>query len=407
MESPAIEDGAVAVKGGAIAGFGQSAHILKLYRGEVLDFGDAILMPGLVNAHTHLELSALAGEVEAGGCFVDWVAQVVEKRQNIPQAQVEAAIARQVRELRETGTALLGDVTNTGLSRCFLTGSGLRATIFHEVIGFRDEDADEIFSRCLKNTGWVTDSPLSPHVEDGWLRSTLAPHGPHSVSPRLLQKVLAHNESTGGISAIHLAESYEEDLLIRGGNGPFRGFLVKRGVWDSSWRSCPDGPVSYLDGLGFLRPGTLCVHLVHASEEDLQLLARRGVAACICPRSNQRTRVGRAPVEAMLKVGLPVALGTDSLASNDDLNVLAEAQHLHRESPGVPPQEIVRMLTLNGALALRWSQMGSIAHGKVGRLALAPVSDGSCRDPYEYLLERVGPREVKAVDASGEGKGLF
>jgi len=270
-------------------------------------------------------------------------------------------------------------VTNTGLSCRFLKSSGLRATIFHELIGFRGEEADEIFDGCLEN--------MTEGREDGRLRSTISPHGPHSVSPGLIKKISNYCDSAEKVSTVHLAESPEEDLFIREGQGPFLEFLVERGVWDSRWEPCPGGPVSYLDGLGFLRPGVLCVHLVQAGEDDLALLAERGAAACICPRSNDRTGVGRAPVEAMLEAGLLVALGTDSLASNDDLNVLAEAQYLHRKNPRLRPEEIVRMFTINGARALGWEDMGGIAEGKAGSLALVRVAEGGCKNPYEYLLE--------------------
>ncbi len=389
VEAPAIEDGAVVVRDGVIAGVGDRGHILKLHAGEVEDSGDAILMPGFVNAHTHLELSALEGEVETGNNFVDWVRQVVEKRQKLPQDVIEAALVRQICELEAGGTALLGDVTNTGLSARFLTGSGLRATIFHELIGFRNRDADEIFGGRLEN--------ITEGREDGLLRRSISPHGPHSVSPGLMKKIIDYCESAGKVSTVHLAESPEEDLFIREGKGPFLEFLVERGVWDDCWEPCPGGPVSYLDKLGFLRPGVLCVHLVQAGEDDLTLLAERGAAACICPRSNNRTGVGRAPVEKMLEAGLLVALGTDSLAGNDDLNVLAEAQYIHRENPRLRPEEIVRMFTINGARALGWKDLGGIAEGKAGSLALVQVEEGGCKNPYEYLLEEVDSSEARSL----------
>jgi cytosine/adenosine deaminase-related metal-dependent hydrolase len=389
VSAPEIDDGAVAVRGGVILDVGHSSHILRTHRGEVMDLGEGILLPGFVNAHTHLELSALKGEVEAGDCFVDWVREVVRKRLALSSEQVAKAVSRQVGRLDSRGTVLIGDVANTLCLGHFLAKSDLRATIFREVIGFKSDDADDIFARSL--------SEIRGGRMGKRFRTTICPHGPHSVSPRLLKKILAHVQADAGVTTIHLAESREEGLFIREGRGPFRRFLEERGAWDPSWVNCPQGPVSYLDGLGFLRPGTLCVHLVQADEDDLRLLARRGVSACVCPRSNSHTGVGRAPVKAMLEAGLNVALGTDSLASNQDLNVLTEAQYLYGKSPGLEPRAVVRMFTLNGAEALGWPGLGSMSRGKEGRFVWAPVSGGRCEDPYRYLLEGVDPEEVKVV----------
>jgi cytosine/adenosine deaminase-related metal-dependent hydrolase len=160
---------------------------------------------------------------------------------------------------------------------------------------------------------------------------------------------------------------------------------MERGRWDPSWSPPGVSPVRYLDGLGFLDDRTLCVHVVHVDAEDIAILRERGTPVCLCPRSNARLGVGRAPARRLFDAGLTVALGTDSLASSEDLDTFAEMRALRDQNPALSPEEVVRTATLNGAIALGLEKaLGSLAPGKSARFIGVKVQ--KTVDPYERLL---------------------
>jgi cytosine/adenosine deaminase-related metal-dependent hydrolase len=189
----------------------------------------------------------------------------------------------------------------------------------------------------------------------------------------------------GGPAAIHLAESSEELAFLATGGGVWSAFLGRRGLGHVAFAGAGRSPVSYLDGLGALRNGTVCAHCVHVDPEDCRLLAARGAAVVLCPRSNRTLGVGRAPVEDLLAAGVLCALGTDSLASAPSLDLLQEAAELHRQWPAIPPGRIIRMATIDGARALGVDGLGDIAVGSAAALAFAP-GPAALDDPLAFLV---------------------
>ena len=175
--------------------------------------------------------------------------------------------------------------------------------------------------------------------------------------------------------SIHVAESQAEVALLADGSGPFPDLLRARGLWDDDWTSPGLTPVEHLDRLGVLTPHTVAVHCVHLTHRDFSKLQTRRVQVVTCPRSNSWLGVGRAPIPQLLGQGIPVALGTDSLASSPDLDLFAEMAALRREHGELSPAAVLRMATLNGAAALGLAnQLGSIERGKLARLLVVPLS---------------------------------
>jgi cytosine/adenosine deaminase-related metal-dependent hydrolase len=194
--------------------------------------------------------------------------------------------------------------------------------------------------------------------------------------------------------SIHVAESEEETQLLRDGTGPFKDFLIERDAWEPGWKAPGMTPVAYLDRIGVLTPRTLAVHCIHIDHQDLSRLQARGVTVVTCPRSNQRLGVGKAPVAKLMASGIPVALGTDSLATAPDLDIFTEIAHLRQEHPGLSPAAALRIATLNGARALGLAaQLGSIEAGKSAALAVVGLNDPN-DDPLEAVTwssETVSP----------------
>jgi cytosine/adenosine deaminase-related metal-dependent hydrolase len=203
--------------------------------------------------------------------------------------------------------------------------------------------------------------------------------------------------------SIHVAESEEESQFLRDGTGPFKDFLVERDAWEPGWKAPGMTPVAYLDRLGVLTPRTLAVHCIHIDHQDLSRLQARGVTVVTCPRSNQRLGVGKAPVAKLMASGIPVALGTDSLASSPDLDVFTEVAHLRQDHPGLSPAAALRIATLNGARALGLAtQLGSIEAGKLASLAVVGLNDPN-DDPLEAVTwssETVAPLLLAAWETA-------
>lgn len=365
----------VSVRDGAIAWIGR-AGARDAPRGEVVELGHGVLLPGLVNAHCHLELTHLAGRIDPGGGFVSWVERLVDARPRFADAEVDAGIARGIAESVAAGTAAIGDVSNTLRSVPPLAASPLRAVVFHELIGWDPGVATDTVAGAERRLEEVGGRRPAPNVE-----VRIAVHAPHSVSPELMRAIA----DRGGPAAIHLAESREETGFLATGTGEWSAFLRRRGLGHVAFAGSGRSPVAYLDGLGALRRGTVCAHCVQVDAGDCRLLAARGASVVLCPRSNRTLDVGRAPLEDLLAAGVRCAVGTDSRASAPSLDLLQEAAALHREWPGVPAATIIRMATIEGARALGLDGLGAIEVGQAAALAFAP-GPSRIDDPHSFLV---------------------
>lgn len=373
VDGPPIRDGRVAVEGGRVAWVGSALDVGEP-SGERVHLGEGILLPGLVNAHCHLELSWLAGKVPLPSEFVPWVAALVEARAAETPAVVCAAAAAAIRGLEESGTVAVGDVSNTLAHIDLLGASSLAVVVFYELLGWDPELAPEVLRRAdrrLEAVGWRP----SPSVE-----VRLAAHAPHSLAPALFRAL----RQRGGVAAIHLAESPTEARFLRDGDEAWEAFLRKRA---GPVAFTPPGlsPVRYVADLGLLHPGIVAAHCVQVDTADRKTLARAGVHVALCPRSNLSLEVGIAPVPEMLADGVRLCLGTDSLASAPTLDLLDDAAALRRTFPALDAAAIVKMATAGGAEALGFSDLGTIAPGKRSAFAFVPM-DGPTEHPLELIV---------------------
>jgi cytosine/adenosine deaminase-related metal-dependent hydrolase len=389
-----IQNGAVVVHEGRIVAVGRRKDVVKAHPGvEVRDLGDAVIVPGLVNAHTHVELSFMNGEPPAGGSFMTWLKDLVARRPGVDAGAASAAASAAIASMVARGTVAVGDIANGTWAAPLLAQSILRGLAFHEVFGFRAAETESILEAAAERLEAIDAHPDVRTARDRFT-TVLTPHAAHTTSSFLLKALGGRAVASGEVLSIHVAESDEEAQLLRDGTGPFKDFLIERGTWDPEWKAPGQTPVEYLDRLGVLTPRTLAVHCVHLDHQDLTRLQARGVTVVTCPRSNQRLGVGKAPVPKLLASGIPVALGTDSLATSPDLDVFNELAHLRQEHPGLSPAAALRIATLNGARALGMAQdLGSIEVGKLAELAVVGLNDPS-DDPGEAVTwssETVAP----------------
>ena len=393
--APPIRDGWVDVRDGVVVAVGAAGRAGPGPRREV-DLGDCAILPGLVNAHTHLELSGLRGRVPPAASMPGWVRQLQEQRaaDAADAGAAREAIDSAIAELRCCGTALVGDIANTPASLAPLRAAGMPAVVFRELLGFDlREPADLVARTCaeLEQQGGDT------------LRPRLAAHAPYSVSPALFAALRAAAESRGlWPLSVHLAESREELELLATGTGAWRDLLDALGRWDPAWTPGPRRPVDYLDALGWVGPRTLVVHGVQLADAELRRLAAAGATLVTCPRSNRWTGAGEPPVARFHAAGVRLAIGTDSLASAPDLNVFAELAELRRLAPALPAAALLRAATLAGAEALGFGAThGALAPGHAAGL-IAVAGAGRAADVEEYLVGGVQPADITWIDNMDE-----
>jgi cytosine/adenosine deaminase-related metal-dependent hydrolase len=363
--------------------------------GEVeIDLGEAAILPGLVNAHTHLELSYLREQIPPTSDFVTWVRGVIAERRKRPDPrspEILDAVDRGIAEAVACGTAIVGDISNTLVTFDPLARSPLAAVVFYELIRFNTQDARGFVHEA---TQAIESLPPSPHV-----RASLAAHAPYSVAPLVFRAIRqAVDRDPFAPCSVHLSESTEETDFIRTGGGPWRAILEELGSWDPQWVPPGGTPVQFLDDSGFLDGRVLAVHGVQMSAADLERLASRGATLVTCPRSNGHTGAGAPPLEEFYESGVRVAVGTDSLASAPDLNLFAELATIRALAPSVPATTLLDSATRQGSRALGFdADFGTIEAGKLARLLAVTVPAGT-DDVEEYLVGGIAPEQIRWIE---------
>ncbi|PYR79521.1 MAG: hypothetical protein DMF86_03375 [Acidobacteria bacterium] len=380
IAAPPIAGGAVVVDRGRVASIEE-----RPASGE--DLGSVAILPGLVNAHVHLELSWMRGRVPPCDAMCVWAQSLMALRRTVteePREPIAAAIA----EARASGTCLVGDITNTLSAYDALADTEMSAMIFREMLGFSAPDPGGFVDRTLAQLAELT--PIAR------LRTSLAPHAPYSVSPALFSAIADRAEHAP--VSVHLGESPEEIQFLRDGTGPWRSVLEHLGVWNPSWTPPACGPVEYLARVGLLNERLVAVHGVQLTGDELARLSSARATVVTCPRSNRWTGAGDPPIDRFYASGVRVAIGTDSLASVEDLNMFHEMAEVRRLAPSVRARAILRSATQSGAEALGFAgDLGTIEPGKRAELLAVRVPDG-VTDVEEYLLGGIEPLDVQWLD---------
>ncbi len=401
---PAIEDGAVAVREGRIVAVGPRATVLGAAdaRAQIHDLGAAAVFPGLVNAHLHLELSWLAGADLPSGDYVAWISALVARRAGPVPPDARDIAAHALAGIVARGTVAVGDVANELWTVPLLARSPIHAVVFHEIYDLGAGDAETILRETTRRldeaaaAAAAADDDADVAAATSRVRVAVAPHAPHTTSVALLRALAGRSAATGDPLSIHVAESREEVELLRHGTGALRALLRSRGACGDDWAPPRRSPIDHLKRCQALGPRTVAVHAVHLDGADVRTLQASGASVVTCPRSNARLGVGRAPVPALLRAGVAVALGTDSLASAPDLDLLSEMAALGDAYPEIAPATILRMATLHGARALGLAdRLGSIEVGKLAALAVIPLGPDADR-PVDRLCAR--PPTVYRLD---------
>jgi cytosine/adenosine deaminase-related metal-dependent hydrolase len=374
-----IHDGAVLTEEGRIVRVAPYAE-LSGSEATLVEHQGRVLLPPLVNCHTHLELSYLArlgrGEAKAGE-ITAWIRELLTaKEQPADPEEVRMAAWQALAQLYAAGCRAVLDIGNDPDSATIGSNFKVEVRFHRELLGFSE-------------AAIAAGSEILNQAEAG---VALTGHAPYSTSGRLLRLLKERARARGQLLPIHLAESSAEVELLINGSGPLRAFLEERGHWDGSFSPAPGlRPVAYLAGLGVLDATTLAVHCVQVDDSDIALLARSGATVCLCPGSNRFLGVGKAPVPEMLAAGIPLVLGSDSLVSNPHLDLWQEMRQLTEDHPALPPLAILRMATRNGAALLGLDhEFGSLSPGCSASFLAAAVDLRPEAGADELLSRLVG-----------------
>jgi cytosine/adenosine deaminase-related metal-dependent hydrolase len=369
VDGPPIERGVVTVRGERIDAVEPHGK-----RTPDRDLGNFAILPGLVNAHTHLDLTGLRGQCPPSPDFTGWLRQVIAHRRTVTPEQTRADIRAGIAECLRYGTTLVGDIASGGASWDALAESPLSAVVYCELLGMSKDRADQAYQAAR---AWLAAHPATDRCRPG-----LSPHAPYSVRESLLVEAALLARDSQCPLAVHLAETRDELELLLRRRGPFVPFLQELGAWD------PDGLVrspTHVMSICNVRTRNAFVH-----GNYLAPAARvPGDGTVVyCPRTHAAFGHRPHPLRRLLNRGVRVALGTDSLASNPDLDVLAEARLVHQRYPDLSGATLLRMATLSGAEALGWADTtGSLTPGKSADLVVLPLPDHDADDPHRLIFE--------------------
>jgi cytosine/adenosine deaminase-related metal-dependent hydrolase len=398
VTTPPINDGTVAVDAGRIVYVGPRSSAPA---GADDDLGDVILMPGLVNAHCHLELTAMRGFLEDLD-FRRWILRLVTaKRAVMTRDSLLDAARWGLEEGVRAGITTYGDTCDSGVAMRAMRDAGVRGVMFQEVFGPDPAQCDGAMAELRERVGALR------YLETPLVQVGISPHAPYTVSDALFRAAVGLAREQGLPMAIHIAESDHETLYVAQGTGPFADALRARGI-DVAPRAA--SPIRLLADLGVLAVNPLLIHCLRADAGDIQLISDARASVAHCPVSNAKLGHGIAPLVELLACGIAVGLGSDSMASNNRMNMLEEARIallMQRarlgvfETPGA--QEALELATIGGARALRLDDLtGSLDAGKSADLAafaLDPV--GPLQDPMTAAVFSLGAAPARFVAVAG------
>ena len=389
--SSVMDHATVIVHEGRVREIGPAESLTGVKADRVVRLPGHTLHPGFVNAHCHLDLSFLKGKLRRHAAFADWIRSLVAARSRASRKVVSDGIKMAIARMLQTGTTCVGDISTAAASPPRLIKAGMRAVVFHETLGYRPELAAERLSEVEKRIESAQTTDLVKHG--------VSPHSVYSVSQALMKGAADYARRKNIPLAIHLCETPEETLFARKGRGPLRELLEDLGAF-------PKGgvlgltPVNAVSRTGAL-DSSLAIHMNHSSRGDVSTLKKHGARVVICPNSNRWFgRETTASFYDFILRGIPVGMGTDSLASNDDLDMASEMRTLMKSFPDISHRQAFDLATAGGAGALGLGDgVGTLRVGAPFDAVAVLTKSGRKENPLRAIMRK--NREVHKVWTAG------
>lgn len=408
IASDTLEDASVIINGNEIVEVSSKALTSRSPHEDTKDYGNAIIVPGFINLHSHLDYSHLR-YLDASSSLLPWVRKLIAGSASWTIDKWNESALYGAHQAALTGTTFIVDSSFKGAAALAIAQTGLKGIVGLELFGLNKTSASKKFEQWQSRFAELKETPDSSFkqaIAEGRLTLTVAPHAPYTVCPELWKlaqqwcidnqvKLLAHiAESSSECAWLHSSDCDMTDHLIRVME-PFIEPEIRNLLESTPWLGQGRSPVQHLKHFGLLDSNLLAAHCVHVNPEDMQLMKQHGVSVAHCARSNARLKTGIAPVKAMRDAGIKVGLATDSLASCDDLDLLAEARFadaVHRVAGSdlqLLARELLSLMTIDAAHAIgREDSIGSLEPGKRADLAVFTFdkNEPDAPDPHELLL---------------------
>jgi cytosine/adenosine deaminase-related metal-dependent hydrolase len=366
--------GAVAVSGTQIVGVGSRADIVARFpTARVEDFGEALILPGLINTHTHLELTVMRGYLENEDFFA-WLRKLtVARLEKLTVDDLRVSATWGACEAVRAGITCVGDASDSAMmSMLALKDVGLRGVVFQESFGPDPRLVDENFASLKAKVEGLRG------IETELVRAGVSPHAPYTVCAPQLDLIAEFARDEELPLMMHAAESHDEELLVREGCGTFADRFVQRGI---EWSTPQLSTIQYLKQRGILETQPLLAHCIRVDDADIETLRETRSKVAHCPKSNAKLGHGRAPLAKLLEAGVPVGLGSDSVGSNNTCDILEEARFavlLSRAGGGnrlITASDALEVATLGGARCLDLQgQVGELREGMQADLAVLSLT---------------------------------
>jgi len=374
VDRPPLQDASLTTQGGRIICLTENGRTNSDH-----DLGDVALTPTLVNAHTHLEFSSLAQPLgQPGMAITDWIPEVIRWRMNQAAGEVPLAVAAGINETSASGVGIVGEIATSPWYNEVKVPHNLAVNFFVERLG---NAPSEVGEKIREGKKWLAGaSEMGPPFHGG-----ISPHAPYSLCEQLFAQLIDWAKNEHRPVAMHLAESPQELEFVRSGAGPFAEMLERLSVRRTTTTESGRTIQGYLHALAATE-NALVIHGNYLTVDEIRFLGQQpNIHLVYCPRTHHFFRHANYPLSRAIDCGVNVAIGTDSRASNPDLNILAELKLVHEKFPELDPAVVFSMGTLNGAKALQADhQLGSLTKGKLARFLAIPLANPN--DLWQSIL---------------------
>lgn len=381
VDQPPIERGVVEIVDGIISAV---APLTGQPDSETIDLGNVAIIPGLVNAHAHLEFSSLDAPITPALPFTDWIGRLLAHRRDRTGSQAEYVEAG-VREAAASGSSLVGDIVTGDWSPGCVTSDSTTIVAFRELIGLLP---DQVAAQIEIARQHITDCREAQQVGHTTLVPALSPHAPYSVCPELFHSLVKLAAKEDVPLCIHLAETHAELELLESGAGELFEMLARFDLWRDGIIPGNTRPMDYLQPLADL-PHALIAHGNYLADDEIEFLADHpNIATVFCPRTHAFFSHTNHPWERLLDAGASVCIGTDGRSSSPDYSLWSELRFLARLSNTSRAPQILELGTRRGAMALgREDESGTLTPGKSADLSLISLGSESAGDPWSALFD--------------------